>query len=171
VSQFHFVFPPDLRFFVQTAIPVSPYFVNWRADSDELTSWFSRLINGILFDVQNDIFWYSDWGPRPISTSDAVQFAKEQITAAPLLVPIGDRIFTKYLPAVPNTAGNPVFSICQTDALHAGRDLADFLQWFSRPNESFESDEEEDRPPTPLYCEDYLQISFWTDLVRLNVKP
>lgn len=35
-SQFQFVFPPDLRFFLQTAVPSSKYFVKWRAASKKL---------------------------------------------------------------------------------------------------------------------------------------
>jgi hypothetical protein len=168
-SHFHFVFPPDLRFFLQTALPISSYFVNWRAEPDELETWFARLIDGVLFDVQSNTFWHRKWGPRPEATSTALRFAKEQLANAPHMIPIGDPVFAKYLPTIPNAAGNPVFSIRQTDALHAGRDLADFLQWYSRPNESFDRDEEQGISPTPPYCDDYRFIPFWTDLVRCNV--
>lgn len=168
-AHFHFAFPPDFRFFLQTAMPVAPYFVNWRAALTELESWFARLTEGVLFDVRHNTFWHPEWGQRPETASVALQLAEQELALAPFMVPIGDRIFTKYIPAVPHAAGNPIFSIHQTDALHAGRDFADFLQWFSRPKESFEADEEQGICPTPRYCEDYRDIAFWTDLVRWNV--
>jgi hypothetical protein len=126
-GQFQFVFPPDLRLFLHLASPVSPYFVNWRGEVGELRSWLNRPIEGILFDVQNKGFWHSTWGSRPVETSEAIMTAQRNLLAAPKLIPIGDRIFTKCIPAIPNEGGNPVFSIHQTDILHAGRNLGNFL--------------------------------------------
>ena len=168
-ARFQFMFPPDLRFFLQMAMPLSPYFVNWRTDPEKLETWFAPLTEGVLFDVQNNVFWHADWGERPVDTFTAIQIAKHHLADVPKLIPIGDRVFTKCVPAAPSAAGNPVFSVHQTDILHAGRDLGDFLQWFSRPKESFERDEEEGTEPTPLYCDDYRSITFWTELVRRNV--
>ena len=168
-DRFAFVFPPELRFFLESALPTSDYFPNWRSDTDDqLQSWFDRPLDGVLFDVQNNVFWYEDWGQRPAKLSDALEIATRQLTSVPKLIPIGDQIYLKCVPALPNSPGNPVFSINQTDALHGGKDVPDFLRWFSRPDAAFDEDEESGDPPTPLYAEDYQNVPFWTDMVRLN---
>jgi len=167
-KRFQFVFPPDLRFFLQLALPLSPYFVNWRGEPDELRSWLRRPVEGILFDVQHNVFWFPEWGTRPEETAAALLVAERHLGTVPKLIPLGDPIFTKCLPAWPNEAGNPVFSIHQTDILHAGRDLGDFLRWFSRPQEDFDHDADEGLAPTAVFCEDYRRIPFWTELTRQN---
>lgn len=167
-SRYGFTFPPDLRFFLQSALPDSTYFVNWRASQSELDFWFSRQVDGILFDVQNNVFWHAGWDLRPASVAEALRIAERELERVPKLIPIGDRLFAKCIPASPCIAGNPVFSVNQADVLHAGRDLADYLGWLSRPSESFEQDEEEGTPPTPVFSKDYRQIDFWTELARRN---
>ncbi len=92
----------------------------------------------------------------------------EALADVPKLIPIGDLLFTKCIPATPNEPGNPVFSINQTDVLHAGRDLGDFLHWFSRPKRECERDEESGNSPTPLFSEDYRPVEFCTDVARQN---
>lgn len=168
-KRFGFTFPPELRFFLQSALPTSDYYPNWRSGSDErLQFWLDGPIDGVLFDVENDVFWHVDWGPRPSNVSDAVAKARVHLERAPRLIPIGDRIFLKCVPEIPRFGSNPVFSIHQTDALHGGRDFGDFLRWFSRPQSAFDEDEESGETPTPLYGKDYCYIPFWTDLVRIN---
>ncbi|MFN0017495.1 MAG: hypothetical protein ACKVP0_04490 [Pirellulaceae bacterium] len=168
--RFTLVFPPDLRFFLQSGLPVSPYFVNWRGESDQLAERFERVVEGVLFDVENNVFWHSAWGTRPKERPEALAMAQRNLADVPKLIPIGDLLFTKCIPATPNEPGNPVFSINQTDVLHAGRDLGDFLHWFSRPKEEFERDEESGNSPTPVFSEDYRHIEFWTDVARQNAS-
>ena len=64
-ENFQFTFPPDLRFFLQSGVPSSDYFVNWRGGIEALRPWFDRGIEGILFDVRNNAFWYD---PFPCAT-------------------------------------------------------------------------------------------------------
>ena len=42
-SRFGFQFPPDLRFFLECALPTSQSFVNWRGDHNELQSRFWQI--------------------------------------------------------------------------------------------------------------------------------
>lgn len=167
-GQFDFTFPPDLRHFLQAALPISSYFVDWRSPLEKLREWFDQPIEGVLFDVRNTVFWYPEWGVRPDDNSAAVELAKQHLSLVPKLIPIGDPVFTKCIPATPSMTGNPVFSVHQTDIVHAGRNLADLLYWFSRPQEEFDRDEEEGTTPTSVYSQDYRPIEFWTELVRLN---
>ncbi len=120
-----FQFPDDLRAFLQTKLPAGSGFPDWRADSpDELREWMDRPRQGIAFDVEHNDFWLPEWGPRPESLNEAMQKANDLIRKAPVLIPIyGHRM----MPAEPSSAGNPVFSVHQTDIIYYGYDLLDYL--------------------------------------------
>ena len=124
--RYGFLFPPDLRAFLQTALPIGERFPNWRTkDKDSLREWLDQPRQGVLFDVERNAFWLKQWGPRPDSMSEALQQVGAMIDAAPRLIPIyGHRM----MPDEPNIAGNPVFSVHQTDIVHYGFDLADYLR-------------------------------------------
>jgi len=124
-SRFGFRFPPDLRAFLQTALPRGPRFPDWRSgDHAELCEWLDLPRQGVLFDVEHNGFWLDEWGPRPINMRDTLAQATELIRAAPRLLPIyGHRM----MPDEPLVSGNPVFSVHQTDIIYYGGDLAHYL--------------------------------------------
>jgi hypothetical protein len=124
--RYEFQFPPDLRDFLQTAMPRGPQFPDWRSgDESILRDWLGLPLDGVLFDVEHNGFWLEAWGPRPDSLEAALQTAGELIAAAPRLVPIyGHRM----MPDEPHEAGNPVFSVHQTDIIYYGVYLADYLR-------------------------------------------
>lgn len=125
-TRFSFRFPPDLRAFLQTALPRGPQFPDWRSgDESLLRDWLNRPRDGILFDVEHSGFWLEEWGPRPRSLEAAHRVVNELVTAAPKLIPIyGHRM----MPDEPQEHGNPVFSVHQTDIIHYGFDLADYFR-------------------------------------------
>ncbi len=125
-GQFGFRFPPDLREFLQIALPRGPRFPDWRSgDEAELRDWLDTLRQGVLFDVERNRFWLEEWGPRPGSLGEALRVAGELVAAAPRLIPIyGHRM----MPDEPSLPGNPVFSVHQTDIIVYGVDLADYLR-------------------------------------------
>jgi hypothetical protein len=155
-TRFGFRFPPDLREFLQTALPRGPRFPDWRSgDEPALREWLDLPREGVLFDVEHNGFWLEEWGPRPDSLADALQAAAELIANAPRLLPVyGHRM----MPDEPHMVGNPVFSVHQTDIIHYGFDLADYLRHeFGLPG----------REPWP---QDVRPIRFW-DLDRFqNVR-
>ncbi|WP_242913456.1 hypothetical protein [Brevundimonas pishanensis] len=61
----------------------------------------------------------------------------------------------RYLPATPNVAGNPIFSVYGSDTIHYGANLADY---FDR-----EENRRDEQPWTELR-----EIDFWSELVRRN---
>jgi hypothetical protein len=125
-SRFGFRFPPDLREFLQTALPRGSQFPDWRSgDEATLRDWLDLPRQGVLFDVENNGFWLNEWGQRPESLPDALQIADVVITAAPRLIPIYAH---RMMPDEPHLPGNPVFSVHQTDIIHYGFDLADYLR-------------------------------------------
>lgn len=74
----------------------------------------------------------------------------DAVKMAPKLVPI---LSHRYIPAEPALRGNPIFSICQTDIIHYGANLAEYF-----------SNEFEGR----WLVSSPRRIRFWSDLVDLN---
>jgi hypothetical protein len=125
-NRFGFRFPPDLRELLQTALPRGPQFPDWRSgDEAVLRGWLDSPRRGILFDIEYNGFWLKEWGPRPGSLDEALQAASELVEAAPRLIPI---FMHRMIPDEPGLPGNPVFSVHQTDIIHYGFDLTDYLR-------------------------------------------
>ena len=124
--RYGFQFPPDLRGFLQTALPKGPQFPDWRRGDDaSLRDWLDIPRQGVLFDIEHNGFWLESWGRRPASVSEALRLGEKLLSAAPRLIPIfGHRM----MPDEPHLDGNPVFSVHQTDIIHYGFDLADYFR-------------------------------------------
>ena len=125
-AKFHFRFPPDLRWFVNTGIPTGKGFPNWHELDDALLDQLQWPVRGICFDITHGTFWWPDWGLRPDSTEGAVGVAMERLSKLPPLIPIYGH---SYLSSDPPNAGNPVFSVYQSDVIHRGRNLGHYLRW------------------------------------------
>ncbi len=129
-ERFGFHFPPDLRFLLQHFLPVEQAtprrpWVNWREEPEEAIR--KRLewpAEGICFDIVHSGFWIDEWGPRPTDLEEAFLIARQEVEKAPTLSPIYAH---RYLPDEPSLAGNPVFSVWQTDMIHYGFDLATYF--------------------------------------------
>jgi hypothetical protein len=151
-GRFKFAFPPDLRALLSAALPVSEGFPNWRSATEEdLEARMEWPADGICFDIQHNEFWHKGWGPRPLNIDEACTLAREQIADAPTLIPIFGH---RYLPDQPAASGNPVFSIHQSDVIHYGRDLPDYLEREFRPSVGR-------HPP----ISDAPRVPFWSDLL------
>jgi hypothetical protein len=132
--------PPDLRAFLQTGLPRGKGFPDWRAgDERELRDWLDLPRQGILFDIEHNHFWLAEWGARPSDLAEAFAVASKLIARAPGLIPI---YMHRMMPDEPRKAGNPVFSVHQTDIIHYGHDLLDYLRrefkvanWWTAPSE------------------------------------
>ena len=95
-SRFAFRFPPDLRAFLQSALPYGRRFSDWRSgdesalqagtmqtltthrfpdwrsgDESALQDWFDVPRQGVIFDIEHNGFWLEEWGPRPRSLAEA----------------------------------------------------------------------------------------------------
>ena len=105
--------PPDLRQFLQTALPVSGGFPNWRSESEVvLRRLLDRPWEGIKFDIEHNGFWDDAWGSRPLESTDAITEAQQCFADVPILIPIRSK---HYLPAFPVAEDNPIFSVRQSD--------------------------------------------------------
>jgi len=97
---------------------------NWRARADKRVREAIRWpLEGVLFDVENNVFWPASWGERPNSVVARFEIAEQQVAAWPQLVPLYAH---RYLPAAPFGPGAPVFSVHQTDVIVFGTNLLDY---------------------------------------------
>jgi hypothetical protein len=154
-GSYHLNFPPDLRFFLQLAVPIQEGFPNWRGTRAALQERLSWPTKGICFDIERNAFWLQSWGEKPAKLDDAIAFAIEALSGTPSLIPIYKH---RYIPDEPAEAGNPVLSVYQTDIVPYGNDLPGYF------NTEFEV------PLPPWALTTPRPIRFWDELVHLNAQ-
>lgn len=162
-EKFNVRFPPDLKQFLQTRLPISDHFINWRQgllDKETAKDIVDRLnwpLDGILWDLCNDD-WLSIWGDKPKNHEDKAAIAKSCYARVPQMVPIYGH---RYIPSDPDESGNPVFSVHQTDIIYYGFDLATYFshEFHFELNDTFQIIDGPNR-----------QIEFWTWCVE-NMHP
>ncbi|MBI2444217.1 MAG: SMI1/KNR4 family protein [Candidatus Magasanikbacteria bacterium] len=131
-KKFKFNFPPDLKMFLQHALPIArkerdeSFFPDWRhLNSDSLNFYMGLPLEGILFDVENNNFWLPELEQKPQDSEKAKKIMIEAVNKAPKLIPIYAH---RYLPAEPLEENNPIFSVHQTDIIYYGSYLYDYFQ-------------------------------------------
>jgi hypothetical protein len=154
---YSFRFPPDLRQFLQFALPVGNHWLDWRNDSkNKILEGFNWVYEGIYFDIEHNSFWLEEWGEKPSKLSEMCEIAKLNIQKAPKLIPVFSH---RYIPETPNLAGNPILSVYQTDIIIYGSNLQIYFQeefgYYFDKNERLENIEPR-------------KIEFWTKLVEQN---
>ena len=146
-SKYGFRFPPDLRDFLQTALPTGSSFLDWRSATDsDIRKRLTWPLDGILFDVENNVFWLPEWGVKPETADQRRLIVEQAVDRAPRLIPIYSH---RYMPDRPHESGNPVFSVYQTDIIYYGFDLDDYLR------------HEFDLPGRKPWPEKVREIEFW----------
>ncbi len=124
-QRFRFIFPDDLRRFLAYCLPIGRGCPNWRyPDDNALADSMAGPLEGICFDVQHNAFWLSEWGAKPTDQDAAFALVAKHVESAPKLIPIFGH---RYIPDRPSIAGNPVFSVHQTDIIYYGVDLENYL--------------------------------------------
>ncbi|HWA61954.1 MAG TPA: SMI1/KNR4 family protein [Caulobacteraceae bacterium] len=147
-QKYDLVFPPDLVALLREKRPAIGY--DWRTDDKEIREMLAWPLEGLLFDVENNAIWWPEWGERPVGAGARREVVSQVVAAAPKLIPL---VSHRYLPADPHEAGNPVFSVYQSDVVYYGADLADyFTREFGDP-----------RRPLPAHIK---RIAFWSELVE-----
>jgi hypothetical protein len=134
-----FRFPPDLNSFLHRGVPISfrrtvagqekldidDRFPNWHEDAKAImTRSHEYIFEGIEFDIEFNSFWLEEWGTRPSDLHSASAVAKKAFEEAPPMIPVYGH---RFMPGEPELAGNPVFSIVQTDIIYYGHDLVSYL--------------------------------------------
>lgn len=129
-TKFNCRFPPDLKLFLRTALPVSDKFINWRLglqsqqETDKINGYLSWPLEGMLFDLESNDFWINSWGDKPATIKEKERIAKEKFLSSPKLIPVFSH---RYIPSRPEEEGNPVFSVFQMDIIYYGYDLASYF--------------------------------------------
>jgi len=154
-------FPLELRFFLEAVLPVGLGYPNWRCKPAALASRFiSGQIEDLLFDVESNEFWRTEWGIRPTETNAAIEEARSYLSKVPLLIPIHNIQYVKCVAAdQDDRLDNPVFSVQASAVLHCGRNLAHYLEWWVNNGDDPQA-----------FVEDYSEVPFWTDLARENCE-
>jgi hypothetical protein len=136
-----FRFPSDLRSLLQYALPLqdplpggaipeglsAPIggFPDWRHESDQIMRWrLDGPLEGILFDIEHNDFWLPAWGEKPAELEPRLDVGRRNVAQAPTLIPVYHH---RCIPDDPLIAGNPVFSVHQTDIIYYGADLATYF--------------------------------------------
>lgn len=117
-------FPPDLRAFLGQILVTGSRFPNWRKLDKALRRQLDWPLEGLLFDIEHNDLWLDDWGEAPRSLRKRKARLREIVAKAPVMVPV---FAHRCLPAEPCEAGNPVYSIWQSDIILYGVDLKRYL--------------------------------------------
>ncbi|HRH95053.1 MAG TPA: hypothetical protein PLB55_03920 [Prosthecobacter sp.] len=155
--EYGFRFPEDLRLFLSYALPVSDGWVDWRHDTrTEIDQRMQWPFEGMCFDIEHNSFWLDEWGEKPVVLQQAFEIARQNVAKAPKLIPIYSH---RFMPDSPSEAGNPVFSVYQTDIIYYGHNLENYLHnefrgVFVRTSET-----------TDLNYDEIRRIELWSSLV------
>ncbi len=122
-GKYGLTFPPDLIAFFLERRPVLGW--DWRSDEPEIREMLKRPFEGLLFDVEHAGLWWPEWGDRPAHAHERAEILQKAVDNAPQLVPL---VGHRYIPSEPSEAGNPVFSIHQSDVIYYGVDLAHYFE-------------------------------------------
>ena len=155
--RYNFTFPPDLKDFLLSGLPIGKGWINWRKDNDnEIQKRLDWPFEGICYDIKDNNFWEKSWGNKPESIDECFNQLRILVSNAPKLVPV---YVHRYIPDRPNEIGNPIISAHQTDIIYYGIDLEDYLK-----NEFF-GPINDDKLKTPTK-----RIDFWSDIIEGDIS-
>jgi hypothetical protein len=139
-----------------------PSFYHWGADVEAIQYAMASPLEGLLFDVENNVLWLDSWGVRPNDVEGRRQRLSELIQGAPPLIPI---IGHRYLVGTPVKAGNPVLSVHQSDIIFYGSDLRKFL--ITELSDLLEINHEEayQKAVEEITETSYTNIPFWGEIM------
>lgn len=146
-------FPPDLIALLRERRPADGY--DWRDDDERIRWALTHPLGGLLFDLEHNDLWWPEWGARPDTPEERAEILTAVVGAAPKLIPL---IGHRYIPETPHLAGNPVFSVMQSDTICYGADLDDY----------FAHEFGHLAARRPFVWREVRRIDFWSDLVDRN---
>jgi hypothetical protein len=121
-ERFELRFPPDLVELLIEKRPVRGY--DWTGNGEPIRKALAWPLEGLLFDVEHNGLWLSEWGDRSKQLADRKAAVTDLVAAAPKLIPLYGH---RYLPDEPHERDNPILSVHQADVIHYGYDLADYF--------------------------------------------
>lgn len=127
---------------------------DWRSDDAAIREALAWPLDGLFFDLEHAGLWHAKWGPRPEALAWQKERVRELVAAAPKLIPIMSH---RYISETPHEAGNPVFSVYQSDIIYYGANLADYFEREFFP---------EGKMFNPIDYSSIRRIEFWSFLVE-----
>lgn len=143
-EKWQFTFPEQYRIFLsQLGAPMSyspmcrwieekndmglvdlPTFFDWKKDEKYIKNAIENVIEGLIFDIENNNLWRASWGEKPDSLDKQIAIFKDVFAKAPKLIPIqGNR----YLLTVEIDGTYPILSVHQSDIIIYGYDFRKYL--------------------------------------------
>lgn len=116
--------PPDLRWLVTNTFDPSGYLFRWVGDPTAIDRFRDWVRDGIEADVRAGL-WLTQWGAPPDDPEARAERFRKEFESWPRLIPL---IGHRALVVEPIEAGNPVFSIMQSDIIQYGHDLASWIE-------------------------------------------
>jgi cell wall assembly regulator SMI1 len=147
---FGVTFPPDLVAFYLEKRPAETY--DWTKDHDSIWRMLAWPYEGLWFDVVHNGLWWDSWGSKPERRSDQQDVLRAVLAAAPRLIPLFGH---RFIPQSPCEAGNPVFSVYQSDLIVYGANLAHYFE------REFASSSDEGEP-----WPEVKRIPFWSQIAE-----
>lgn len=146
------------------ALENGPSFYNWLTDAPAIEERLAWLWEGLQFDVEYNDLWLPSWGPKPATLEEQKTRVRELVEEAPRLIPVFGH---RYLLAEPCAAGNPVFSVYQSDIIVYGADLRDYLlfEFTGLLGLDAKALEREIRARINKRFPDYQGVPFWGELL------
>lgn len=93
-----------------TSRPDWPSFPDWRLRHEAATRQLIEApVEGLLFDVEHNGFWWNAWGSQPATVIDRLKIARRELAEVPRLTPLWGHRY------IAETGDSPVFSIVQAD--------------------------------------------------------
>jgi hypothetical protein len=117
--------PPLWRAVLARTCPISrpggtTAYPDWRGEDVPGTrELVERPVRGLLFDVEQNGFWWHGWGSAPERAAQRVALARRRLAEVPRLTPLLGHLY------VGSDDGSPVFSIVQADLYVRALSLAD----------------------------------------------
>ena len=124
-------FPPDLiELFKRGRLPGGH---DWTSEREKIRRVLAWPLDGLLFDVEHNALWLSEWGERPATSADRADVVGRAVSAAPKLIPLFGH---RFIPEEPHERGNPIFSVHQSDIIYYGSNLTNYIaNEFSIPHQ------------------------------------
>ena len=149
-NKFDLAFPPDLKALFLEKRPLGGH--DWRNEG-AIRKMLSWPLETLLFDVENNEMWWPEWGEKPASADSRKEVIQHVVSQAPRLLPLFSH---RFLPEMPNEAGNPVFSVYGADTIYYGANLEDYFARELSPSSHLQLPSVSKRIP------------FWSELVERN---
>lgn len=115
---------PDLLYLAERTCDPDGTCMRWMKGPSEIQAFREWVLEGLRFDVLDNGLWLASWGERPESPKDRIAKLESEFETWPKLLPLNGH---RAIPASPCEAGNPIFSIMQSDIIYYGATLADWM--------------------------------------------